>query len=116
MTRRESWRFPCALIAVLGQGGCANGDVGACVEQLSGRAAVARGPVERDTEQANGRPAAMPANVIRNAKRFFDGAEGIPRLQRVEVTNEVDVPTTLDVDENSDEIVIGVQAAREDDR
>jgi hypothetical protein len=116
MTRRESWWFPCALSAVLGQGGCANGDVGACVEQLSGRSAIARRRVERDIEQADGGPAAMLANVIDNAKRFFDGAEGVPRLQRLEVTYEVDVPATLDIDENSDELVVGVQAAREDDR
>jgi hypothetical protein len=49
-------------------------------------------------------------------KSSLGGLERVVRLERRQVTDEVDISTALNVDERPDERVVGVEAASQDDR
>jgi hypothetical protein len=46
---------------------------------------------------------------------LLDGTERVLGLERSEVANEIDIPTALYINERAYELVVRVQAAREDD-
>jgi hypothetical protein len=107
--------FAGAAIVVLGQGGGADGDVGTGVEQFGISKAVARSPVERNAEQADG-GATATAYLVDEPEGVGGGAQLVVHGECREVSDEQRRVTALDVDKRPHERVVGMEAARQDDR
>jgi hypothetical protein len=105
-----------APILILGKRCGPDGDVRAAVEELDGCSSVAAGPVERNAEEADGRPTAVAPEIFREAERRLRGSQRIVGLERGEIAHEVDIAAALNVDQRPDERVVGMEAARQDQR
>jgi hypothetical protein len=105
-----------ATTLILGERRGTDRDVRAGIEELDGRASVAARPVERNAKETHRRTASLTAKLIGILESSVRGLEPVLGLERLQVPHEVDVALALDVDERSDERVVGVETAREDDR
>src|SRR5450432_1764195 len=104
-------RDAAAAILVLRHGRSRDRHVGARVEEVARRAAVASGPLEGNAEQSHGGTPTVLAEILREPERGLRRPERVLRLQRREIADEVHIPTALNFDEHADEVVVGVQAA-----
>jgi hypothetical protein len=110
---RPSGRAP---VSILSERGGRDGDIGAAVEKLDRRAPVTVSPRQRNAEQPDCRSSPVLPEILGKLKRSIGGLERVVRLERRQITDEVDVSTALNVDERPDEGVIRMETARQDDR
>ena len=105
-----------AALIVVGQGRRTDRYVGASIEQLDRRAAVACRPPERHTEQADGGPAAMTLHALGEPEGVSGRVEVVVGLERLEIAYEEEIAAALDVDKSGHEAIVRVEAACEDER
>jgi hypothetical protein len=58
----------------------------------------------------------MTPEFLGEPKRRLGRLQRVVRLERREIANEIEVAIALDVDESPHELVVGMQAARQNDR
>jgi hypothetical protein len=110
MTRRG------AVPGVARHYGGANGDVGACVEEVLGPPVEASCPGHRDSHQPEGGPASFRRCGVRDAQGLIDCAEMVMRVERDEISHEQRVAVGDLADERLDELVVRMEAAGQEQR
>ena len=81
-----------------------------------GAATETNGPVERHAKKADGGPPAVLRDVLGGAESIRCGRQVVARLEGGQIAHEVDVAAALHVHEGENERVVGVEAARENQR
>ena len=105
-----------ASVVVLGEHGGRDADVHAAVEEIVRGATEAGGPGDGDREVADGWSAALGDDLVDDLAGLGDGVSVVVGVQGREIADEVLVGHAELHGEGLDQVIVEVDAARQDER